>query len=236
MGNLIDIAAGIMATSENRLEYVSQNVANTGTVGYKKQVPFSNYIQDFKLLSAERASLAAFTDYNQGKLTETKNPLDMAVTGPGFFKLRADDNTYFSRQGLFHLGKDGSVLSTQGHVLQQASGGDLVLGSDRVEILQDGTILEQGRPIAQVGLYETKNMSSLKAIGGTLFQIDETDMDEAKQAKIHQGMVEAANITLSDEMIEMMGAIRQAEIGARLIQVYDTLLGQAISTFGQGSQ
>lgn len=236
MGSIIDIAAGVMSASEKRLEVVSQNVANTGTTGYKKQVSFSDYIKEFKLLSMDKAHLSSFTDYTQGKLTETKSPLDMAVAGSGFFKLRSGNDTYFTRQGLFHLGKDGSVLSPQGHILQQASGGDLVLNSSKVEVLKDGTILEEGRPIAQVGLFEPKNSETLKAIGGTLFQIDDTDMLEVKNPNIHQSMLEAANITLSDEMIEMMAAIRQAETGARLIQVYDTLMGQAISTFGQGTR
>jgi flagellar basal-body rod protein FlgG len=59
-------------------------------------------------------------------------------------------------------------------------------------------------------------------------------MEEATSVRLRQGMVEGSNVSLGSEMVTMMTAVREAESGARLLQVYDDLIGRAITTFGQG--
>ena len=61
-------------------------------------------------------------------------------------------------------------------------------------------------------------------------------MDAATGATLRQGMVENSNVSIGDEMVAMTAAVRQTETGARLVQIYDDLLGRAISSFGQGGR
>jgi flagellar basal-body rod protein FlgG len=183
----------------------------------------------------DEAALRLRSDLGQGRLSRTENPLDVAISGAGLFQLRAGEEIVYSRQGHFRVAEDGTVVSGQGHVLQQAGGGDLSLQSSAVEITEDGTILDAGRPVARIALFAPADGVSLEASGGgTIFAAGSREMEEVAAPALRQGMVEASNVVLGDEMVAMMAALRQAESGARLVQLYDDLLGRAITTFGGG--
>jgi flagellar basal-body rod protein FlgG len=227
---LIESASGILSASERRLENVSNNVSNISTPGFKRQISFEEVMSGRESGSAE--ALRQRADFSQGQLSRTGNPLDLAISGPGFFRLRSGEEIIYSRQGQFKVGGDGNVVNSQGHVLQQADGGDLVLERAAVEILEDGTVLDGTRPVGRIGVYVAGDPAALRSLGGSTFAAAEDSMEDSPASALRQGMVEASNVVLGDEMVTMMATVRQAEGGARLVQVYDDLLGRAISTFG----
>jgi flagellar basal-body rod protein FlgF len=232
---LIESATGILSGSERRLENVSNNVSNISTAGFKRQISFEEVMNGGDAASAG-GRLRRQADLSQGELSRTGNPLDLAISGAGFFRLRAGEEIVYSRQGQFSVAADGTVATRQGHVLQQAGGGDLVLERAAVEILEDGTVLDGARPVGRIGLYVASDPAALRPLGGSIFAGSEEAMEEAPAAAVRQGMVEASNVVLGDEMVAMMTTVRQAEGGARLVQIYDDLLGRAITTFGQGNR
>lgn len=177
--------------------------------------------------------IAERNDFTQGKLISSGNPLDLAIDGAGFFPVRAGDQLLYTRQGQFRLAEDGSVVSPQGYVLQQAGGGDLVLDNAAVTILEDGTVLDQDRPVGKIGLVTPAQGVALQAVGESHFSARGA-IDEVAEPGIRQAMVESSNVAMGDEMVAMMAAIRQAESGSRLVQVYDELMGRALTTLGGG--
>lgn len=175
-------------------------------------------------------------DLSQGKLIPSGNPFDVAISGPGFLRLRDGDETVYSRGGSFSVGADGALIDSEGRALQSVSGSDVTIESPGAEFLSDGTILEDGLPVAAIGLFEVEQVEAMEAVGGSLFRIPEEAVREANMSSLRQGFVEQANVTTSDEMISMMAAIRQAEAGSRLVRTYDQLIGQAITTFSRRGQ
>ena len=232
---LIESASGILSASERRLENVSNNVSNISTPGFKRQISFEEVLAG-RGDEAVESLLRQHSDLSQGQMKATGNPLDLAISGPGFFRLRSGDDIVYSRQGQFSLAADGTVVTPQGHVLQQAGGGDLVLERSAVEILEDGNVLDGSRPVGRIGIYVAADAAKLRAAGGSTFAASDDAIEEAPAAGLRQGMVEASNVVLGDEMVTMMATVRQAEGGARLVQIYDDLLGRAITTFGQGGR
>ena len=233
MSGLVESATSILSASERRLETIANNVSNLSTPGFKRQLSFTD-----ALAAAEPDSLAALlprvrADLAQGRLSETGNSLDLAISGDGFFRLRAGDSIVYSRQGQFRLDAEGRVVTPQGHVLQQAGGGDLLLDRAAVEILADGNVLDEGRPVGRIALFAPAEGAAAEPMAGSLFAIAEESVEEARGAELRQGMVEASNVSMGDEMVAMMAALRQAEGGARLIQLYDELIGRAVTTLGQ---
>jgi flagellar basal-body rod protein FlgG len=224
-----------LSASERRLENVSNNVSNISTPGFKRQISFEEVLGGRDAASAQ-ASLRRQSDLTQGQLRTTGNPLDLAISGPGFFRLRSGEDIVYSRQGQFKVGADGTVVTPQGEVLQQAGGGDLVLERSNVEILEDGTVLDGTRPVGKIGVYVAADPAALRSLGGSTFADSAETMEDAPASAVRQGMVEASNVVLGDEMVAMMETVRQSEGGARLVQVYDDLLGRAITTFGQGGK
>lgn len=262
MSFIVDSATAILSGSERRLEIISQNVANIATPGYKRQVGFAvlttpdaaaatqpdaaRRARDSDLRGAYAAAPGWRTrsDLAAGKLSATGNPLDLAIAGDGFFQLRDGNDLVYSRQGNFRLAGDGTLVTPQGFVLQQAGGGDLILERAAVTIAPDGTVLDNARPVARIAVFlpaaadgaQGNAAATAHAIDGALFRFDGGDAREVPGAQIRQGMVEASNVSVGEEMVTMMAALRQAESGARLVQVYDDLLGRAITGFGESGR
>lgn len=248
MSGIIDSAAAILLSSEKRVEAAGENIANAQTPAYKRQVLFSTALEQSEAsatpsaspqaaVSAKPPQSARLTDLAQGKLVPTGKPLDIAMVGPGFVELRDADRTVFSRGGSFSLGRDGALVDADGRRLQSASGGPVTLdgvmdGTD-IEILGDGTVLENGLPVAEIGLFEAESLSAMHALGGSLFSADEGTVRPAESSALRQGFVERSNVNTSDEMVAIMAAIRQAESGSRLVRTYDQMIGQAITTFSR---
>jgi len=233
MSGLIESATAILSASQRRLEVAAHNVANISTPGYKRQVGFSALVGADVPNGAVEPGFAIGRDFAPGKLTSTSNPLDIAIDGDGMFQLRAGDRLIYTRQGQFSRAADGTVVTPQGYVLQQSGGGDLVLDSAQVSILQDGTILDDGVPVARLAAF-SGDPATLTPVGESYFAAPGGGMESVTDATFRQGMVEASNVEIGDEMVTMMASLRQSEVGARLVQTYDQLLGSAISTFGGG--
>jgi flagellar basal-body rod protein FlgG len=231
MADLIESARAILSVSERRMEATANNVANLTTPGFKTQKLYSDVVSDVSSLAPKTAE-ASRVDQTQGKLNRTGNPLDIAIGGAGFFQMIGRDGAaVFSRQGQFKLDTDGRLVNGQGLALQSADGSDIRLASADVEILADGTILSERAAVAKIGLFQGVEGAQPRPLGGSLFAIAEPET--VAEPQLHQGMVEASNVALADEMVALMEAMRSAEGGARLVQTYDELMGRAITTFGQ---
>lgn len=236
MSGLIESAAAILGASERRLEVAAHNVANISTPGFKRGIAFSRLVPSNVADTAGTSEIAVRRDFAQGTLNGTGNPLDLAISGPGLFQLRTPDGLAYSRQGQFRVAADGTVVTPQGYVLQQAGGGDLVLDRASVSVLDDGTVLDDGVPVARIGVFDTEDPAALKPLGEAYFTADEETIAPASSAVIRQGMVENSNVSLGDEMVATMATLRRSETGARLVQIYDDLLGRVFSTLGQGAR
>ena len=239
MPGLIEAATGILVSSERRVEASAQNVSNASTPGYKRQVAFTQALERAGIADprgAAEVQLRFASDSAQGKLRETGRPLDLAIFGPAFFMLREGERYVYSRGGSFSLGAEGTVTDAAGRVLQQVGGGDLLIESASPRILDDGSVVENGLPTAVIGLFEPATLSGMTRLDGGLLTAAPETMHEASASTIRQGQLENANVVMSDEMVAMMAATRQAEGGARLVQFYDQLVGQAITTFSRSGK
>lgn len=211
MTGLVDSATAVMRMAQTRLDIAARNIANIATPGYKRRIGFAD------ALAARSDNLSTRLDPAQATLNQTGNPFDLAISGDGFFQVRDGERTLYTRQGQFRRDADGLLVTPQGYVLQQAGGGDLVL---------DGATLD----LARIAVERCADPAKMETVGESFFLGN--DMTEAVDSQVRPGMLEASNVSLGDEMTQTMVAVRQAESGARLIQLYDELMGRAASTFG----
>ena len=233
MSGIVDSAAAILLSSEKRVEAAGQNIANVRTPSYKRQVSFDAILSSQDAAPKTLPERLHFTDLSSGKLIPSGNPFDLAISGPGFLRLRDGEEIVYSRGGSFSIGPDGTLVDPGGRQLQSVSGDDIAVESQDLEILVDGTVLERGLPVAVIALYEAEQFDAIEAVGGSLFKMPESAVRDAGNSALRQGFLEQANVTTSDEMIAMMAAIRQAESASRLVRTYDQLIGQAITTFSR---
>ena len=231
MGGLIDIAGSVLTQATFRVEVASHNLSNVTTPGYKRQVSFAQLLDG----AAQAPVASAVRDLSAGKLTQTGNPYDLSVMGEGLFAVSSDTGVFYTRQGQFERGADGRLLTASGYALQAEGGGDLMLSGRVVQILSDGVVVEDGQATSKVAVVGLAQGVSLEDGPDGLFAAPGSQLTALSAGQVRQGAFETSNVSSGDEMVAMMSALRQAEAGQRLINVYDELIGRAISAFGPGT-
>ena len=109
---LISAASGMNARME-ALDVLANNIANTNTMGYKADREFNTLFQS-QLPLVQRQ----WTDYSQGNLTASGNPLDLGLEGPGFFALNTPTGVLYTRNGAFMISKSNQLQSAEGYTLR----------------------------------------------------------------------------------------------------------------------
>jgi flagellar basal-body rod protein FlgF len=226
---LLELGEVMVTAAQRRLETVAQNVTNLTTSGFRTGVSF----QDSIVSEAQAGTLSVSTDFSQGSMRATGEMFDLALASGGFFRVRGESGVYYTRAGQFSRDGEGYLIDAQGMRLQSADGADIVVGASPIEVTSDGVVVEDGVPIARIGVYEALPDVELARFAGAYFSAPEGAMADVSAPVVRQGMVEGSNVDLPSEMLAMMSALRQAEIGARVVQAYDGLVGQAITTLGR---
>jgi flagellar basal-body rod protein FlgG len=223
----------MLSRAFERTEISAQNLSNMTTPGYKAVRGFADLASDPPTGSSAAANREeSLIDFAPGQMQNTGAPFDLAISGSGFFVVRSDQQTFYTRDGQFSRGADGKLVTSGGLALQSSSGGDVVVSQNNPQILPDGTVLENGQPVARIGIVDFSDPAALRPEGAGLFAASPDDATTAS-AQIHQGMLETSNVSTADEMISIMAALRSAESGQKIVQTYDDLMAQAINAFGQ---
>ena len=231
MSDLVDAASAILSQAQQRTEIVGQNVANSTIPAYKRRVAFASLVNDADKSHPVAPQILTAIDFRPGKLVETGNPYDLAITGSGFFAIRQNDAVRFTRAGRFTLRGDGRLVDVLGGVLQTAGGGDVIVGDGDFEVHPDGRIFSAGTESGRIAIFDTKDTSRLTPVDGG-FADRGGSLALSDDAHVTQRAYETSNVSTGDEMVLMMQALRLAEAGQRVMIAYDDIMGRAISTFG----
>lgn len=175
----------------------------------------------------------AGVDLSAGKLTQTGNPLDLAISGEGYFEVHGPAQALmYTRQGQFHRDDQGRLVTGAGLVLQADGGGDLDVGEGAIKVEVDGSVTLDGEPVGRVAIANLSDAAAADWIGGG-FTAPAAAMTPAERPELRQGFLEASNVSTGDEMVSIMAAMRRAESGQHLMLTYDDLMGRVLTAFGQ---
>jgi flagellar basal-body rod protein FlgG len=247
---------GLDAQNE-RMRVIANNIANVNTNGFKKDradfqtlayqavtnpgAPSSDankYATGLNLGSGVTMLGTSRID-TQGSLQTTGNSLDLAIQGAGFFQvLKPDGNTAYTRDGKFSLTAEGTIVNGQGMALQPQM--QIPDGAQNITIAQDGTVsvrLEGQVEATVVGKVQTvrfMNPAGLQPLGNNL--LAETAASGAPQqgdagtdgrGTIAQGSLEASNVDITEELVDMIETQRAYEISSKVIKATDEMLQYA---------
>ncbi len=242
MGAFLDSVGDILSRVERRVEVAAQNISNTTTPGYKREISFESLIAtpDVDGLTGQSVPGGATSgpalaiDFGQGAQQNTGNPNDLAISGAGFFTVQTKGGaTLYTRQGQFQRDVGGHLGTAQGAAIQQRGGGDLVLKPGDFKVLDDGTVTQAGEPVGQIAIAVLSDPTAVRLVESGLYSAPEATVTNTETASVRQGALEGSNVGLGPEMMTIMAALRQAQSGQQLMNTYDDLMGRAISTFGQ---
>ena len=248
------IAKSGMEAQQTQLDHISQNLANSGTNGYKQShavfedLMYQNLRQS-GANSSEQTQLptglqvglgvravATSRQFSQGTLTQTSNNLDMAIQGKGFFQITMPDGTTgYTRDGSFQMDAQGQIVTNNGYMLQP--GITVPSTATNVTIGNDGTVTAtiagQVTPqnLGQIQLATFVNPAGLDPKGQNLFA--ETTASGTPQTAaptvqgmgtLSQGFVESSNVNVVQELVTMIQTQRAYELNSKAIQTSDQML------------
>ncbi len=246
-------AASGMSAQQMNVDNIANNLANVNTTGFKKsKVEF----QDIMYQSLRRPGVTAITgstvptsldigygtrpvattrQFSVGELSQSGNPLDLAIDGDGFYQIQRPDGTIaYTRDGSLKLTADGRVATSDGLFLTPEitipeDAVSISVGFDgRVSVVQTGT--NEPQEIGQIELARFINPAGLAAVGHNLFE--ETPASGAPITgaagedgfgRINQGYLEMSNVDVVTEMVNMIVAQRAYEINSKAIQTADDM-------------
>jgi flagellar basal-body rod protein FlgF len=247
MEDVLGVALLSMHQDMGRLERVAMNLSNASTTAYKRQLSAAQApagSQAFGSLwdlgmaaSLNQSDSSALSrtqsDMHAGTLKSTGQPLDIALTGTGFFEVQTDNGPAYTRQGDFRMDQRGRVVTAQGYPLM-AKGGEIFLTTAQPSIDAAGNIVENKKPVAQLKIVEFEHPEQLQRLGSGLFAEGPgiRQLSDA-EVQLRQGYLENSNVTSVQEMVEMMQTMRHFESMQKVTQGYDEMIGGAISKLGE---
>ncbi len=238
MDNSILISLSAQNALMRKMEVAANNMANISTIGYKAE---SVLFQPFEKKPAsiiERPTTVDFVrdytisrDFRAGALQRTDNPLDVALTGDGFFTVQGRNGPTYSRDGRFTLDPNGRLINHNGSAVLDNNGAEINIDprDGQIIIAKDGSIKQNGPVIATIGIVNFERPGALKKTGDNLYEAPQgVNPIPAESFELVQGMVEGSNVVPVRQLTEIMEISRAFESAARLQKQTEDLRSRAI--------
>ena len=246
-------AASGMAAQQLNMDVIANNLSNVNTAGFKKsRSDFEDLLyQNLKSPGAETSSggqiptgmqvgmgtrpVSVQKIFSQGEYVQTKNELDIAIEGKGFFRVLSNGEEMYMRSGSFKLDSEGYLVTAQGDRLQpefslpaNTVAFNIDRGGNMVGMEADGQTVTAS---AQLMLYSFVNPAGLPSVGGNLFRPTEASGDAVEgnpgvdgMGTVAQGFLEMSNVDVVEEMVNMIAGQRAYEIAAKSIKAADDMM------------
>jgi flagellar basal-body rod protein FlgG len=244
-----------MQSQQMNLDVISNNLANTNTTGYKEtKLQFQDLLYENSKeagsqqgggnqlpssLQIGQGSVPVATErlFTQGDLTQTGNNLDIAIQGNGFFEVQMPDGTLaYTRDGSFKTDSQGRVVTSDGYPVQ---GGfpSIPASNTGITITANGTVTvasASGNTTGQLQLARFINPGGLDAVGHNLYK--ETPASGTPElgepatngfGEVQQGSLELSNVSVVQEMVNLILAQRAYEVNSKAVQAADEMMQQS---------
>ena len=216
-------ASGLRAKMES-LEMLANNVANAGTEGYKTDREFySLYVAPEAGASAADGGMDPVTapvierpwiDLTQGVLRTTGSPLDMALSGKGFFSVSGPSGPLYTRNGSFRVSAAGLLVNGENYPVRGQGGAVIQTQSSApLEIGKDGTVLQEGQTLGQLEIVNWDTAGIVKQ-GTSYFRPANEQVKPAPpgDAEVQQGKLENSNVSSPEAAVRLVSVMRQFEM------------------------
>ena len=255
----LSTAATGMQAQQTNIDVIAHNLANVNTNGFKRsradfqdllyqtlQAPGAASSDQTEVPTGIQVGMGSRTAavqrlFVQGDMQLTENPLDIAIDGDGFLQVqRPNGDIVYTRAGALKLDSQGRVVNSDGFPIEPQivipnDVTNITIGTDgTVSVLQPGNVNAQA--IGQIRLVTFPNPSGLNGLGRSLFQTTTASGDPIEGAPgqnglgtITQGFLEISNVSVVEEMVNLISAQRAYEINSKAIQAADEMLQDAAS-------
>ena len=240
VGGMLDAARGCMK-EEMRMDLISNNLANSNVVGFKKDViSFQDLLSQGtgaegtasggKTENLDPALIQIKTDVSQGDVRFTGNTFDFAIYGEGYFKVDTPDGILYTRKGNFTLDNKGYLITQEGYRVLGNSGPIAISGND-IQVDGEGIIMADGSEVGRIGVVAFEDKDALVKAGLGCYRnvSNEPELPPSPDTRVAQGYVELSNVNIAEEMVNMIHCMRAFESYQKAIQILDGVNSKAIN-------
>jgi len=244
-----------MNAQQNRLDAISNNLANVDTAGYKRDVTVSKNFPELLIRrtnadgvykmefgSADAAPVIGrlglgvetnenYTDFSQGSFKITNTKTDTALSGKGFYVVETPMGERYTRNGDFFIGKEG-ILETKDGYPVLGENGYIYVDDDHFTVNEDGVIRTErdGREIDRFKVVRFDNERYLKKMGNSFYIETEVSgpahiAEGNERPRFMQGYTETSNVNVVNEMVQMIEVNRAYEANQKTITSEDSMMG-----------
>jgi len=247
-------AQGMIASLEQQ-NIISNNLANVGTAGFRKDkfaVSSFSEVLNKELANVNPTQSEGFlqagggvdtvgmlfhsssTSFAQGSLKQTGNSFDLALddNGKGFFAVQTADGIRYTRNGSFRLSTTGHLITADGSFLLGHNGPIQVKGSS-FEVSEEGTVSVDGKETDRILVTTFDDKGSMKKEGDSNFIAQGGKVEN--NARILQGYQEMANVNAIKEMVDMMTVMRTYEANQKVLKTQDDMMAKTVTQVGRVS-
>jgi flagellar basal-body rod protein FlgG len=249
-------AASGMSAQQTNIDNVAHNLANANTAGFKKsRVEFEDLVYDQTRVPGAATSttneapigletglgvraVGTARDFARGNLKASSGPLDLAIEGDGMFQIQMPSGeTGYTRSGSFHLNGEGGVVTGDGYLLEPQI--SIPANATSISISRDGVVSVSvpgqtgSQQVGTIELASFQNPAGLRAAGGNIFLTTTASGEpqvgaagEDSRGTIAQGFVEDSNVSVVEEMVNMILGQRAYEANSKVIKAADEMLSQ----------
>lgn len=246
-----------MINEQNRMDIMTNNLANATTVGYKKEGATSQSFDDILTVKIKDASVGNkivqsigvknpgvkigenYTDFTQGSFRVTNNIYDLALGGEGFFAVEftnkaGETSTKYTRAGQFTLNKEGYLVTQDGDYVLDINNRHIRLNTlTDAAILTDGTIQQDNRTVAKIQVTDFENYDYLEKYGEAYYEALPGAQMKESEAAVQSGYLEMSNVSVVSEMVNLISITRAYESNQKILKTYDSSLEIAVNQLGK---
>ena len=241
--SLYQAAAAMNATARWQ-DLISDNLAAASIPGARKQeISFSAVQAGMNEAGKANYSIptvTSVTNFKTGELCATRNPMDFALDGPGFFTVQLPNGgKAYTRDGEFQLNAKGQLVNKEGYLVLGSSG-PLQFNpntSDPITISVKGDVSQGSVSKGKIQITEFKHPEKLEPLGSTDFSPNNPGAQPitAVSTQVRQGFIEAANMSPTLEMASLITAMRMFESNQKVLQMESDRMSKVITDLGTTS-
>ena len=237
MDQISVIAASGLSARMQSLELLANTMAHASPNGFKGDGEFYT-VYTSEAADADESGVPTtlpmiqrqWTDFAQGLLEPTNNPLDFGLSGKGLFTIQGPSGPLYTRNGNFHISADGTLLASDGLPVLLRDDQPVKLDPTLpVEVSPDGEVKQQGQTLGQLKLVQFKDTSVLLKQGNNYYRnIGDQEPAEAVNTEVHQGNIEGSNVSAAHGAVRLVGVMRQFEMMQKAISISNDMGRKAI--------
>jgi flagellar basal-body rod protein FlgF len=234
---------------QRELDIVSNNLANADTTGFKVEslvnaTDTNNTARTLGVTQPVQFAVAngVSRDFTQGALKQTGAPLDVAISGKGFFQVQTASGTQYTRDGRFTTNSQNEIVTQQGDPVLSASGSPITINpqGNPPTIGPDGTISQSvpgqlgTQVVGQLGVVEFSDLSALSKQGNGLYSLTTNETPTAAtSSQVDQGMLETSNVQPIIQITDLIRIQRAYEMVSQMMSSQADLSSTAVQQLGQ---